>query len=64
MFLLNHPALTRVSMAAAAALLPTLSLAHDGHGLGNGAHWHASDSAGFVLLAVAVAAGIWWTRRK
>ena len=64
MLLPTSPALTRLSLAAAVALLPTLALAHDGHGLGHGAHWHASDTLGFVLIAGVALAGIWWTRRK
>ena len=67
MFLLNHPALTRVAMVTSATLLPMLALAHEGHGMGNDAHWHASDTLGFVLVAAVAAvaaAGIWWSRRK
>ena len=37
--------------------------AHDGHGL-TGTHWHATDVAGFVIGAVAVAALLWWKGRK
>ena len=51
-----------------ALLLPTVlasaaARAHDGHGLPAPAHWHASDSVGFVVLAVA-AGLLWWARRK
>jgi hypothetical protein len=35
--------------------------AHDGHGLG-GSHWHSTDVAGFVALAVAVALALWFSR--
>ncbi|MDD2545202.1 MAG: hypothetical protein PHI55_02845 [Burkholderiaceae bacterium] len=35
---------------------------HEGHGLAGG-HWHASDSGGFVALAVAVAAAAWLSRK-
>ena len=39
------------------------ALAHEGHGLGTH-HWHASDTLGFVLLAVAVGLVLWASRRK
>jgi hypothetical protein len=35
--------------------------AHDGHGLG-GSHWHSTDVAGFVALAVVVALAVWFSR--
>ena len=38
------------------------AMAHDGHGL-FGAHWHATDTLGFVALAIAVAAAIWLSRK-
>jgi hypothetical protein len=37
--------------------------AHEGHGFG-GPHWHASDTLGFVLLAVALGLVLWAARRK
>jgi hypothetical protein len=37
--------------------------AHDGHGP-IGTHLHASDAFGFVVLAVAIAAGLWWRGRR
>ena len=51
-------------LAAAAALLAsTGAWAHGGHGL-PGAHWHATDSAGFaVVLGLAVLA-VWLSRDK
>jgi hypothetical protein len=48
------------ALGAALASLP--AQAHDGHGL-FGAHWHASDTLGFVGLAVLVAAAVWLTRK-
>ena len=49
--------------ALAAALAAGAAAAHDGHGV-EGAHWHATDAVGFLLVGV-VAAGIaWWMRRK
>ena len=50
------------------ALLPLLLVlgtasAHDGHGL-SGAHLHASDAFGFLVLGVAVALGLWLRGRR
>ena len=39
--------------------LPTLVLAHEGHGIEGASHYHASDVWGFVSIAVA-AAVVWW----
>ena len=38
------------------------AFAHDGHGLA-GAHWHASDTLGFVLVTVLAAAALWISRK-
>ena len=35
------------------------AFAHEGHGLAGSAHWHATDTIGFVGLAV-VAALVWF----
>ena len=45
------------------AVVSPLALAHEGHGL-TGHHWHASDTLGFVLLAVALGLVLWAARRK
>ncbi|NIC40204.1 hypothetical protein [Aquabacterium sp. A08] len=45
-----------------AALLAGTGHAHDGHGL-FGAHWHATDTLGFVALALAVGAALWLSRK-
>ncbi|WP_295642375.1 hypothetical protein [uncultured Methylibium sp.] len=37
--------------------------AHEGHGQ-EGLHWHAFDAWGWVALAVAAAAALWFARRK
>lgn len=34
--------------------------AHDGHGL-VGTHWHATDTLGFVLVAVLALAAAWFS---
>ncbi len=33
--------------------------AHDGHGLGGGTHWHATDVWGFVVVGALSALAIW-----
>lgn len=45
--------------AAATAAAP--SMAHDGHGL-SGGHWHSTDAWGFVALALAVGAALYFSR--
>ena len=45
-----------------AALASASVHAHDGHGL-FGPHWHATDTLGFLGLAVLVAAAIWLSRK-
>jgi hypothetical protein len=44
-------------------IAPLSAAAHDGHGP-SGAHWHATDTWGFVALAIALAAAVWFSRRK
>ena len=47
-----------------AFLSPLLARAHDGHGHA-GPHWHATDTWGFVIGGLAVAAAaLWWRGRK
>jgi hypothetical protein len=50
------------SLGLLMALASPLALAHDGHGLGLH-HWHASDTPGFVVLALAVGL-VWWAIRR
>ena len=45
-----------------AAVAPVL--AHEGHGLPGFAHWHATDTLGWIAAAVAAGALAWWLRRK
>ena len=47
----------------ATALATSTAFAHDGHGL-TGAHWHATDSWGWLALAAVVATAVWAARRK
>jgi len=39
------------------------SLAHDGHGLGGSAHWHATDAIGFVIAAALVAVAVYFGKK-
>ncbi len=48
---------------AAASIAASAARAHDGHGAA-GAHWHATDAWGFVLVGALVAAALWLGRRK
>ncbi len=36
--------------------------AHEGHGLEGASHWHATDTVGLLVLAVAVGLVVWFTR--
>jgi hypothetical protein len=49
-------------LAGAAALLSSgAAMAHDGHGLA-GVHWHATDTWGFVCVALLAALAVWSSR--
>ena len=52
-------------LAAAAALLPACitAFAHDGHGQA-GSHWHATDTLGFVCVALLAALALWSARNQ
>ena len=52
----------RAAPAGVLALLAGAAHAHDGHGLLGSSHWHATDVLGFVLIALAVAAAVWFGR--
>ena len=45
------------------ALLPTLVVAHEGHGMAGASHYHATDVWGFVAF-VGVIAVMWWMGRN
>jgi len=53
---MNHKYL---AILLSGALTHTGAFAHEGHGLAGSAHWHATDTIGFVGLAV-VAALVWF----
>ncbi|WP_225784129.1 hypothetical protein [Xenophilus sp. Marseille-Q4582] len=54
--------LLRRSLATLAATVAVPALAHEGHGL-SGPHWHATDAAIFIALAVAVGIALWAGRK-
>ena len=43
-------------------LLPSLAVAHEGHGMEGASHYHATDAWGF-FAALAVIAAMWWMGR-
>jgi hypothetical protein len=50
-------------IAVLISLLFTLpAFAHDGHGAITPSHWHASDTAGFITIAVLAALALWFSR--
>ena len=51
----------KTSLLTALALLTAPLHAHDGHGL-SGGHWHATDTAIWIALALAGLA-LWWSRK-
>jgi len=40
------------------------AFAHEGHGLGSGSHWHASDAWGYIALVAVLAFALWAGRKK
>jgi hypothetical protein len=55
-------ALARLSTLLA-ALLAVPALAHEGHGIASASHWHATDGFGWIAAAVAIAVGVWLSRK-
>ena len=53
---------SQVLACMAMATCTTGAWAHAGHGLA-GSHWHASDTLGFVVVAVLAAAAVWLSRK-
>ena len=49
----------RFAILLSGALTHWGAFAHEGHGLPGNAHWHATDTLGFVALA-AVAVVVWF----
>jgi hypothetical protein len=53
---------TRFISTCTGSMGVTAAFAHDGHGLA-GMHWHATDTWGFVTVAVMIAVAIWFSRK-
>ncbi|UUX95626.1 hypothetical protein [Aquabacterium sp. J223] len=53
----------RLLSLLAGAATPLVATAHDGHGLADAAHWHATDVLGFVLVGGALAWAVWRGRQ-
>ena len=49
-------------LPAALCALATSAHAHSGHGAATEWHWHASDTAGFLVVAVLAGVAIWLSR--
>jgi hypothetical protein len=41
----------------------TAAVAHDGHGLGGSAHWHATDVLGFIAAAAVLAVAVYFGKK-
>jgi len=59
---MKHTFISRLLTGAAWYAGAARVFAHDGHGL-SGTHWHASDTLGFLLVAVLALAAVWWSRK-
>ena len=46
------------------SLASSSAWAHEGHGLPGVSHWHATDTAGLLLVSVLAAGALWFSRRK
>jgi hypothetical protein len=53
----------RLATAATLLATATATLAHDGHGLA-AAHWHATDTAGFAVVALLAGLAVWLSRDR
>jgi hypothetical protein len=57
--------MNRSFLAAASLVASSLTAqAHEGHGLPGVSHWHASDTLGWLAVAVIAAVALVWGRRK
>jgi hypothetical protein len=55
---------TMKKIATLLLTLPALAHAHPGHGIDAPLHWHASDTWGWIALAVIAAVALAWGRRE
>jgi hypothetical protein len=53
---------TKLIAACALIIGAETAFSHENHGL-EGAHWHATDTLGFVVVAALAAAAIWLSRK-
>jgi hypothetical protein len=53
--------MTRILSFGTLLLAAQATLAHDGHGLA-GAHWHATDTVGLLLVGGLAALAVWFSR--
>jgi hypothetical protein len=54
----------RIALAPLLATLASNAFAHAGHGAVQEWHWHATDTAGFLMVAVLAGIAIWLSRDK
>jgi hypothetical protein len=54
----------RLLPALAASLLSLNAHAHAGHGAATEWHWHATDTSGFLMVAVLAGLALWLSRGK
>ena len=54
---------SRILAAIATITASSFALAHPGHGMEDVAHWHATDAAVYIALALAVGAAVWLGRK-
>ena len=50
------------TLAASLFTLATGAHAHPGHGAGQAWHWHATDTSGFLMVAVLAGLALWLSR--
>lgn len=53
--------LLRLSLALASCIA-TPAFAHPGHGAAHEWHWHATDTSGFLMVALLAGLAIWLSR--
>ena len=52
------------ALAASLSALAGSAQAHPGHGAVQDWHWHATDTSGFLMVAVLAGLSIWLSRGK
>ena len=54
--------LLRAALATPLLALAGVAQAHPGHGASQPWHWHATDTSGFLMVAVLAGLAIWLSR--